>query len=118
MQKSTEELERKRAEGTTPASEVKIPASSKQTMVDWITTAWLELANKVEAMKSFLVTGISNVLGGYEDELMRNDELKSEIDSIMESVFGGLPLTGIDSDEEPDPLATDSDESDSEVEPL
>ena len=49
MLRSTEELEKKRAEGNTPAS--KIPAPSKQTMVDWVTTAWLELAEKVDAVK-------------------------------------------------------------------
>ena len=113
---STEELEKKRAEGNTPAS--KIPAPSKQTMVDWVTTAWLELAEKVDAVKkSFLVTGISNALGGYEDELVQNDELKAEIDRILEFVFGDEPLDGMESDEEPDPLATDS-ESDEELDPL
>ncbi len=109
MMESAEELERKRAEGNTPASQMKIPAPLKQMMVDWIVTAWLELAQKVDAVKkSFLVTGISNALGGYEDELVRNDELKAEIDELMESVFGSDPLKGMESDEDPDPLASDS----------
>ena len=58
-------------------------------MVDWVTTAWLELAKKVDAVKkSFLVTDISNALGGYyEDELVWNDELKAEIDRILEFVL-------------------------------
>ena len=110
MMEEAEELERKRVKGDTPASKVKIPAPSKQTILDWIQVAWLELAQKVQAVKkSFLVTGISNALGGYENELVRNDELKAEIDSIMEYVFGSDPLDGMESDEEPDPLATDSD---------
>ena len=66
MLDNAEELERQRAEGKTPLSMLKIPAPSKQLMVDWIIAAWLELAQKVDAVKkSFLVTGISNALGGY-----------------------------------------------------
>ena len=81
-------------------------------------TAWLELAEKVDAVKkSFLVTDISNALGGYEDELVQNDELKAEIDRILEFVFGDEPLNGMESDAEPDPLATDS-ESDEDLDPL
>ncbi len=115
MMVEAEDLERKRAEGNTPASKMKIPAPSKQTVVDWIVTAWLELAKNVEAVKkSFLVTGISNALGGHEDELVRNDDYKAEIDGIMEYVFGSDPLDAMESDEEPDPLATDS-ENDSDL---
>ena len=110
MMESAEELERKCAEGNTPVSQMKIPAPSKQTMVEWIVTAWLEMAQKVDAVKkSFLVTGISNALGGYKDELARNDELKAEIDEILKSVFGSNPLEGMESDEEPDPLDSDFD---------
>ncbi len=50
----------------------------------------------------------------YEDELVCNDELRAEIDDIQESVFGSDPLNGVESDEEPDPLATDS-ESDTDT---
>ncbi len=115
MLDSAEELEKKRAEGSTPVSKMKITAPSKQTMVDWITAAWLELARNIDAVKkSFLVTGISSAIGGYEDELVHNDELKAEIDGILESVFGSDPLDGVESDEEPDPLATDS-ESDTDT---
>ena len=109
MVEKAEELEKQRAEGNTPASKMKIPAPSKQTMVDWVCAAWLELAENVKMVKkSFLVTGISNALGGYEDHLVRNDDLKKEMDSILESIFGTDPLDGMESDEEPDPLATDS----------
>ncbi len=55
--------------------------------------------------KSFLVTRISNALGGYDDELVHNDELKAKIDGILESVFGSDPLDGVESDEEPNLLA-------------
>ena len=53
MLQSTEELEKKRAEGDTPA--FKIPPPSKQMMVDWVITAWLELAKKVDAVRSCLL---------------------------------------------------------------
>ena len=83
-----------------------------------VCAAWLELAENVKMVKkSFLVMGISNALGGYEDHLVRNDDLKKEMDSILESIFGTDPLDGMESDEEPDPLATDS-ESDEEPDPL
>jgi hypothetical protein len=63
---NTEELERQRAEGQPPL----FMPPSKQTMVDWIITAWLELTQKIDAVKkSFLVTGISNALGGHEDKV-------------------------------------------------
>ncbi len=115
QQYSAEELEKTCVEGSTPASTMKIAAPSKQTMVDWITAAWLELARNVDVVKkSFLVTGISNALGGYEDKLVHNNELKAEIDGILESVFGSDPLDGVESDEEPNPLATNS-ESDTDT---
>ncbi len=111
---SAEESERKRAEGNIPVSKMKITAPSKQTMVDWISAARLELVQNVEAVKkSFLVTVISNALGGYEDELVCNDEYKAEIDGILEYNFGSDPPDGMESNEEPDLLATDS-ESDSD----
>ncbi len=108
MMESAEELERKRAEGNTPAaSQMKIPAPSKQ-MVDWIVTARLELAQKFDAVKeSFLVTGISNALGVTRMSLYANDELKGEIDELVESVFGSDPLKRMECDD-PDPLASDS----------
>ncbi len=93
---------------------MKIIAPSKQTMVDWISAAWLELVQNDEVVKkSFLVTVISNALCGYEDELVRNDENKAEIDGILEYNFGSDPPDGMESSEEPDLLATDS-ESDSD----
>ena len=70
---NTEELERQRTEDQT----LLFMPPSKQTMVDWIITAWLELAQKIDAVESFLVTGISNALGGHEDKLIRNDKLKA-----------------------------------------
>ena len=83
-----EELEKQHAEGNTPASKMKIPAPSKQTMVEWVCAAWLELAKTVNmAKKLFLVTGISNALGNYEDHLVGIDDLKKEKDSIFGICF-------------------------------
>ena len=38
--------------------------------------------------KAFLVTGLSNSLGRHEDELIRNDDVRKEIDEIVGKVFG------------------------------
>ena len=38
--------------------------------------------------KAFLVTGLSNSLGRHEDELIRNDDIRKEIDEIVGEVFG------------------------------
>lgn len=67
----------------------KINPPPKQSLVDWIICANEKLHdNPAIAKKAFLVTGISNALGGYEDQLIRNDEFRSEIDDIIQEVFG------------------------------
>ena len=38
--------------------------------------------------KSFLVTGISNALGGKEDQLVRDDNVRKEIEEIIVDIFG------------------------------
>ena len=60
--------------------------------------------------KSFLVTGLSNALGGHEDSLVCNDLVRKEIQDLLTEVFGdyimGLkPSEGMSTD----PFASDSD---------
>ena len=38
--------------------------------------------------KAFLVTGLSNALGGHEDRLIRNDDFRKEIDEIIGEILG------------------------------
>ncbi len=55
---------------------------------------WIENANSILnsntciITKSFLVTGLSNALGGHEDHLIRDDTVRIEIEEIMSEVFG------------------------------
>lgn len=39
--------------------------------------------NKFIVKKAFLVTGLSNSLGGYEDHLVRDDAARKEMDEII-----------------------------------
>ncbi len=51
--------------------------------------AWTNIKIRKEAIaKSFLVTGISNAFGTWEEKLVRNDELRNEIDEHLSGVFG------------------------------
>ena len=97
--------------------EKKIPPPSKQHLVDWITGANRKIhLNSVIVKKSFLVTGLSNALGGHEDHLIRNDLIREEIQEVLTEVFGDDNM-GFEPSEDPstDPFASDSDsESDSE----
>ncbi len=45
--------------------------------------------------KLFLVTGLSNALGGREDDQIRNDLVRKEIDEILTEVFGEHSMHGI-----------------------
>ena len=53
---------------------------SKQLIVDWIESAngTLDGNSTIIVKKAFLVTGLSNSLGGHEDELIRNDVVMKE----------------------------------------
>lgn len=90
----------------------KIPPPSKQLICEWLEVAVSKLSsNPVVVKKSFQVTGISNALGAFEDELIRNDALHQEINEILSEVFGD-DIIGYSSDAESegDPFAsTDSD---------
>ena len=69
------------------AQNIKPP--TKQHIVDWIDQAnELLHLNVTIVKKSFLVTGISNALGGHEDDQIRNDHVRKEIDEILGEVFG------------------------------
>lgn len=69
------------------AQNIKPP--TKQHIVDWIDQAnELLHVNVTIVKKSFLVTGVSNALGGHEDDQIRNDHVRKEIDEIFEEVFG------------------------------
>lgn len=61
----------------------------KQLIVNWIVSANNMIdSNKCIVKKSFLVTGLSNALGGHEDQLIRNDLVRKEIDEVITEVFG------------------------------
>ena len=67
----------------------KIKPPTKQHIVDWIDQANEKLhLNAIIVKKSFLVTGLSNALGGHEDDQIRNNLVRTEIDEIMTEVFG------------------------------
>jgi hypothetical protein len=62
--------------------------------------------NRAMTQKSFIVTGISNALGGYEDNMIRNEELRKEIDEVMMAIFGED-----ENDSDYDSLDTSTDDS-------
>ena len=110
----TAELEAARATSEDPRQFSKVSPPSRQTLVDWIVDVWQEISYKCVAIaKSFFVTGISNALGTWEETLIRNDNLRAEIDDIMAEVFGSTPLSNTDTD----PLASSESETDSDSEP-
>ena len=62
---------------------------SKQQIVDWVEEANNFLNSYLSIVKKyFLVTGISNALGGKEDQLVRDDNVRKEIEEIIVEVFG------------------------------
>ena len=106
----TEELEAARETSDDPRQFSKIPPPSRQMLVDWIADAWRDISCKGPAItKSFFVTGIGNALGTWEETLIRNDDLRAEIDDMMAEVFGDTPLSA-----DTDPLASSDSESDSD----
>ena len=56
-----------------------------------------------------LRTGISNALGTWEETLIRNDDLRAEIDDMMAEIFGDATLST-----NSDPLASSNSENDSD----
>lgn len=92
---------------------------SKQTIVDWIVEANKILdSNKCIVKKSFLVTGLSNALGGHEDALIRDDLVRKEIDEVIVEVFGEETMGYEEShhlDSDHDPFDSSDDEEISET---
>lgn len=90
---------------------IKIPPPSRQHIVDWVETAWRAIAQKKDQVaKSFLVTGISNTSGQWEESLIRNEDVMLEIEKEMKSVFGEKQMA-YESDGDPfDQVSSSSDE--------
>ena len=64
--------------------------------------------------KSFLVTGLSNSLGGHEDHLIRDDCTRREIEEVITEVFGEEAMGFKPQDDQSDHDPFDSDDSSSE----
>ncbi len=80
----------------------------KQLVVNSIEEANTKLnSNLCIVKKSFLVTGLSNAHGKEEDHLIRNDEVRKEINAIIAEVLGEVNM-GF---HEPEPTNDDSFES-------
>ena len=89
----------------------------KQLLVDWIVQANNMIgSNHCIVKKSFLVTGLSNALGGHEDHLIRNDLARKEIDEVIAEVFGEESMGFQEPESEQDPFETSSDEEASDDE--
>ena len=57
-------------------------------VLDWIENANSTLnLNTSIITKSFLVTGLSNALGGHENDLTQNETVRKEIEEIISEVF-------------------------------
>lgn len=61
-----------------------LPTAVKQDILNWIEEGCQYLKdNRAMIQKSFIVTGVSNALGGHEDNMIRNEEMRKEIDEVM-----------------------------------
>ena len=94
----------------------KFSPPTKQHIVDWVVEANQKLnSNPTVVKKAFLVTGLSNSLGGHEDHLIRNDSLRQEIEEIITEIFGDEHMGFKPSEElSHDSFASDSSSSKSE----
>ena len=96
-------------------SDGKISPPSKQVIVNWIEDANSKLhSNSTIVKKSFLVTGLSNSLGGHEDYLIRDDHTRREIEKVITEVFGEEDMGLKPHDDQSDHDPFDSDDSSSE----
>ena len=69
------------------ASNTEIKRPTKQLIVDWIEEANKILASNVCIVKkAFLVAGLSNALGGCEDSMIRDDDVRKE--NFCGSIWG------------------------------
>ena len=68
-------------------SNQQIKKPTKQHIVDWIEQANSmpspNSCNSCIVKEAFLVTGLSNILGGHEDNLIRDNTAHKEIDEIL-----------------------------------
>ena len=99
-------------------SKDKIPPPTRQLIVNWVENAWINIKSRKDSIaKSFLVTGISNTFGTWEEELIRNDDLRQQIDEQLRAVFGSDQLTSVArTDDDPfDDVSSDPDSSDSDT---
>ncbi len=102
-----EEMEKLEATGNT-----KVPPPPRQKILDWIEFAWKAIKEKKDQIaKSFVVTGIGTVNGKWEEALIRNEQVREEIEKEMEVSFGteqlpcepeGDPFNDVSSDSDDD----------------
>ena len=90
----------------------KINPPSKQLLVDWVLEANQMLdSNLAIVKKSFLVTGLSNALGGEENHLIRDDSVRKEIEEHLDEVFGISMGYVPPLEDESDPFCTSDEDS-------
>ena len=82
-------------------------------VLDWIENANSTLnLNTSIITKSFLVTDLSNALGGHENDLIRNETVRKEIEEIISEVFGeetmGFQAQEESANQDSDPFSSDS----------
>ena len=56
-----------------------VKPASKQSIVDWVASAWKKIEHPTMVAKSFLVTGIAQELDGSEDSSVHSEDLQKEI---------------------------------------
>ena len=88
----------------------------KQLVVSWMEEANEKLdSNLCIVKKSFLVTGLSNALGKEEDQIIRDDRVRKEIDEIIVEVFGEANMGFYEPEQtDHDPFDSGSDDAESD----
>lgn len=86
-----------------------VKPASKQTLINWVETAWRKLKEKPDMVaKSFVVTGITPKVDGSENDLIRNDELQR----VIETTCGVEEVDAVsDSSDDKSVSSSDTDES-------
>ena len=93
----------------------KVSLPPKQLIVNWIEAANSKLKSyPCIVKKSFLVTGLSNSLGGHENQLIRDDCTRREIEEISTKAFGEEAMGFTSQNDPSDHDSFDSDGSFSE----
>lgn len=79
--------ETQKQDNTDPKGQIRPP--SRQHIVNWVEEAWTSIKSRKDMIsKSFIVTGISTAYGSWEEKLIRNDDLRNEIDRELSAIFG------------------------------